>query len=312
MKYRRLGKTDLDVSVVCHGCWSIVTEDSTWGGNDRAESVAAIRASLDAGVNFFDTAEAYGKDGESEVILADALGERRKDVVIATKASSSNVAPDRLVKACEESLRRLRTDYIDLYQLHWPNPAVPCADALAAMLELQRRGKVRHIGVSNFGVSFLDELLAAGRVESNQLCYSLLWRGIEHEVKPKCVANDISILCYSPLCQGLLTGKFRSADELTEGRARTRLFAGSRPQSRHGQRGAEEEMFQAIAALREICQGLGVSMTRASLAWLLAQDGVTSVIAGRETRRRCARTRRPRRCSLRWGRLQAWRPLPST
>jgi aryl-alcohol dehydrogenase-like predicted oxidoreductase len=278
MRYRRLGRTDIQVSSVCLGGWSLVG-DSTWGDQDPAQSVAAIHAALEAGINTFDTAEAYG-GGASEELLGKALGARRKDVIIASKVSQSNLQGDRLRQACERSLRCLKTDYIDLYQMHWPSPSVPPAEALAAMQDLQRRGKVRVIGVSNFGVSFLPELLAAGRVESNQLAYSLLWRAIEYEVQPLCVRNDLSILCYSPLCQGLLTGKFRSADEVPPGRARTRLFCGKRPQSRHGQGGAETETFQALATIRQICAEIAQPMGRVALAWLLAQPGVTSVIAG--------------------------------
>jgi len=278
MKYRRLGRTDIHVSVVCLGGWALVG-DSTWGEQEKDDSIAAVRAALEAGVNFLDTAEAYGS-GQSEEVLAEALGAARKDVVIATKVSQGNLHPRRLRRSCEESLRRLKTDYIDLYQMHWPSPKVPPADALAAMQELKAEGKIRVIGVSNFGAGFLRELLAAGRVESNQLCYSLLWRPIEYEIQPLCVRNDVGILCYSPLCQGLLTGKFSNADEVPEGRARTRLFSGKRPQSRHGQAGAEAETFEAIAKIRGICSSLGRPMGTVALAWLLAQPGVTSVIAG--------------------------------
>jgi aryl-alcohol dehydrogenase-like predicted oxidoreductase len=280
MRYRKLGRTDIEVSVICQGCWSIVTEDTTWGGNALEDSIAAIRASLDAGVNFFDTAEGYGREGESEEILAKALAGRRKDVVIATKVSPGRFAPRKLKAACDDSLRRLATDYIDLYQLHWPNPDVPIADTLEVMAQLRQAGKIRAIGVSNFGLSYMTELLEAGRAESNQLPYSLLWRPIEHEVQGWCAANDISILCYGSLCQGLLTGKFASADQVPVGRARTRLFSKDRPQSRHGQSGCEAEAFKAIAEIRHICKSINQPMAHASLAWLLAQQGVTSAIVG--------------------------------
>ena len=181
MKYKTLGQTDIEVSVICQGCWSIVTHDTTWGPQDIRDSIEAVQASLDAGVNFFDTAEGYG-GGESEQILGKALGTHRKDVVIASKVSVRHLEPATLKQHCETSLQNLGSDYIDLYQLHWPSAEVPLADTLGAMAELQQAGKVRAVGVSNFGVSYLSELLQIGRVESNQLACSLLWRPIECEV----------------------------------------------------------------------------------------------------------------------------------
>ena len=169
---------------------------------------------------------------------------------------------------------------IDLYQVHWPNPNVPISETLGAFEQLKSEGKIRAVGVSNFGRGYLEELLDAGRAESNQVCYSLLWRAIEHEIQPLCVENEMSILCYSSLCQGLLTGKFGSADEVPESRARTRLFSKDRLHSRHNQPGCEEETFEAIAGIRAICESIGQPMGRVALAWLLAQPGVTSVIAG--------------------------------
>jgi aryl-alcohol dehydrogenase-like predicted oxidoreductase len=279
MIYRKLGASDIEVSAICMGGWSIVTEDFTWGAQDLADSTAAIHASLDEGVNFFDTAEAYG-NGQSEEILAKALEGRRRDVVIASKVGPEHLAPGDLRDHCEQSLRRLRTDYIDLYQVHWPNPRMPIDQTLDALEQLKRQGMVREIGVSNFGASYLRELPPVGKVASNQLCYSLLWRAAEFEVAPLCVENGISILCYSPLSQGLLTGKFNSADEVPPERARTRLFSGSRPHSRHGQQGAEMETFEAIAKVRAICDELGQPMANVALAWLLAQKGVAAVVAG--------------------------------
>ena len=289
MEYRKLGRSDLEVSVVCQGCWSIVTNDwtETWARNELSDSIAAIHTSLDAGVNFFDSAEGYGH-GESEEILAKALEGRRKEAIIATKVGSDALASQDVKAHCEQSLRRLGTDYIDLYQIHWPSRQIPLAQTLGAMQQLRQEGKIRLIGVSNFGVSFTEEALAAlpsggsdqGRIESNQLCYSLLWRPIEHAVRPLCVENDISILCYSPLCQGLLTGKFASADDVPEGRARSRLFSRDRSRARHQDRGCEAEVFEALAELRRIADAAGQPMGRLALAWLLAQPGVASVITG--------------------------------
>ena len=174
----------------------------------------------------------------------------------------------------------MQTDYIDLYQVHWPSEEFPLGPMYETLQQLQAEGKVRAVGVSNFGVSYLREVLALGRVESNQLPYSMLWRAVEHEIAPLCLDNDVGILCYGPLCQGLLTGKFSAADEVPEKRARTRLFSGGRPLSRHGEPGCEEDMFAAIREIRRVAGELGQPMGRVAMAWLLAQPGVTSVVAG--------------------------------
>ena len=278
MKYRTLGTTDIEVSAVCLGAWSLIG-DFTWGRQGRRDSVAAIHAALDAGVNFIDTAEAYG-EGESETLLGEVLAGRRREIVLASKVSVENLRPDDLKQHCADSLQRLRTDYLDLYQVHWPSPDVPLADTLGAMEQLKREGKVRVIGVSNFGVGYLREAMAPRRVESNQLCYNLLWRAIEYELKPLCVAGGVGVLCYSPLCQGLLTGKFTSADEVPVTRARMRLFSKDRPHSRHDEEGCEDELFAAVAQIRRVAGRIGEPMAHVSLAWLLAQEGVASVVTG--------------------------------
>lgn len=278
MRYRRMGRTDLEVSVISQGCWSLVG-DRTWGPQNETDSIKAVHTSLDAGVNFFDTAEGYGK-GRSEELLGEVIESHRGDVVIATKVSRRNLAPEVLKDACERSLKRLRTDYIDLYQLHWPNPDIPIRETFGAMRELVDEGKVRVIGVSNFGVGYIGEALEVARFESNQLPYSLLWRAIEHEILPMCVENDISILTYSSLFQGLLSGKYTSPDDVPPGRARTRVYSPGRGDARHGQQGCEKEAFEAVARIRKICDSLGQSMSAVALGWLLAQPGVTSVIVG--------------------------------
>ena len=278
MQYRRLGRTDVQVSAVAMGCWAIVG-DFTWGPQQERDSVDAVEAALDAGINFFDTAEAYG-DGYSEELLGRVFAGRRDEVVIASKVGPRGLAPVDLRAACEASLQRLGTDYIDLYQIHWPNWGLPFADTMGALEELKAEGKVRVIGCSNFGAGDLPKLLSAGRVEVDQLAYSLLWRGVEAQVQPLCVENEVSILTYSPLAQGLLTGKFATADDVPPSRARTRHFGAEREHTRHGEAGAEDETFEAVAAVRAACAGAGVSMSAASLAWLLSRPAVTSVLAG--------------------------------
>jgi len=278
MKHRQLGQTDLTASVVSMGCWAIVG-DETWGPQDEAESIATIRASLEAGVTTFDTAEAYGQ-GTSEILLGRALAGRRHEAVIASKVSGRNLSAEAVRQACERSLERLQTDYIDLYQIHWPSRITPLAETMAALEELRQEGKVRAIGVCNFGPADLADLRAVGRCATNQLPYSPLWRAIEYEIQSRCLDAGIGILCYSPLAQGLLTGKFSTAAEVPDGRARTRLFSGTRAQARHGEAGCEVEAFAAIARVRQISAALGQPMAQVALAWLLHQPGVTSVIAG--------------------------------
>jgi myo-inositol catabolism protein IolS len=278
MEYRKLGRTDIEVSAICLGCWALIG-GSTWGEQDRRQSAATIHAAMDAGINFYDTAPAYG-GGESEQLVGRALAEVRKDVIIATKISGDQLAPDALAESCEASLRLLRTDVIDLLQIHWPSRQVPMADTLGAMRRLQEAGKVRAIGVSNFGPGVLAEAAGLASVETNQLCYSMLWRAVEWEIQPLCVERGIGILCYSPLCQGLLTGKFTSADQVPTGRARTRLFSKDRPESRHQEAGCEAEAFRAIKQIRGIAQSVRQPMGQVALAWLLAQPGVTAAVAG--------------------------------
>jgi len=278
MKYRLLGQTDIQVSTICMGCWGLAS-DFHWGPQDDAVSIATVHAALDAGVNFFDTAELYG-NGHSDEVLGRALQGVRSQVVIASKVSSQNLAPDALVRSCEASLRRLNTDYLDLLQIHWPSREVPFAESWAAMERLQQQGKVRAIGVSNFGVLDLSELLKSGRPDSNQLPYSLLFRAIEFGAQQLCLENDISILAYSPLMHGLLTGKFETLDDMPVTRGRTRHFSSRWPHIRHREPGCEAETNAALQAIRRISQEAGFSMTHLALAWVLHQSGVASAITG--------------------------------
>ena len=281
MEYRNLGRSGVSVSAIAMGCWGI-GGDWTWGAQDQEATNATVHEALDLGVNLFDNAEGYA-DGGSETALGIALKGRRHEAVIATKASDTHLAPPDIFAACEGSLRRLQTDYIDLYQLHWPSRAVSLAETLGALDELKREGKVREVGVCNFGVGDLADLLAlepAAPAVTDQLPYGLLWRAVEDAILPRCRTAGLGILAYTPLAQGLLTGKFRTADEVPEGRARTRHFAGNRPKSRHGEPGAEAEAFEAIDQIRGISERAGLSMTRVALAWVLAQPGVSSVLVG--------------------------------
>jgi aryl-alcohol dehydrogenase-like predicted oxidoreductase len=281
MEYRVLGQTGMRVSTLALGCWAFAG-DANWGAQDDAASIATVHAALDAGVNLFDTAEAYG-DGHSEEVVGRALVGKRAQALIATKASADHLAPAALVAACERSLRRLQTDTIDLYQIHWPSRSVPLAETMAALRTLVQQGKVRAVGVCNFGLLDMDDLAAAGGAVSNQLPYSLVWRAIEDAIQPRCRAMGMGVLCYQPLMQGLLTGKFASAAEVPAGRARTRHFGSAHTGTRHGEAGCEEETFSAIAGVREIAAQLGQPMANVSLAWVLQQPGVSTALVGART-----------------------------
>ena len=264
------------------GCWAIAG-DAFWGEQDESDAIEAIHAAMDSGVNFYDTAEGYG-NGYSEEVLGRALEGRRERAIIATKASGNHHTPEGLRAGCEDSLRRLRTDYLDLYQLHWPSRNIPFADTWGAMQELIAEGKVRVGGVSNFGPRDLTRLLETGHPDVNQLAYNLLFRAIEFEIQPLCEQREVSILCYSSIAQGLLTGKFHAPEDVPEGRARTRHFSPDRGLARHGEPGAEDEAFRAIAEVRKIADELGAPMHHVAIAWLIRRPAVASVLVGMRNR----------------------------
>ena len=267
MEYRKLGQTEISVSVMAMGCWAI-TGDSTWGEQDESESIATIRAALDVGINFFDTAEMYGA-GYSEELLSKALTGKRDEVVLASKLNQDRmVDPSKIREACEGSLRRLGTDYLDLYQIHWNHPDARWPEVFEALENLRTEGKIRAIGVCNLGTLDMQRIPADLRCCSNQLPYSLLWRAIEYDIESLCIEKGLGILCYSPLAQGLLAGKFFDPDSVPEGRARTRWFSSDRPQTRHGEPGEEERTFATLEKIQEISDGLHQPMARLALDWL--------------------------------------------
>jgi aryl-alcohol dehydrogenase-like predicted oxidoreductase len=279
MQYRELGNSGVKVSAISMGCWPIVG-DAIWGPQDKNDAIAALRAAVDGGINFFDSAEAYG-NGYSEDLIGEGLSDLRSKVIIASKVSPSHHAPADLRASCEASLKRLRTDYIDIYYLHWPNHEIPFADTIGEMQRLRQEGKIRMIAASNYGVVDLPELLALEHVAVNELPYNLIFRAIEHEIMPICLKNKVSVTAYMPLMQGLLAGKYRTVADVPDARARTRHFSAQRnPQSRHGGPGAEEETFAAIAAIARICDDAGMKMSDVALAWVLHQKGIGSVIVG--------------------------------
>ncbi len=203
MEYRTLGKTNEKVSTIGMGGWRIGNYNSP---EEKAEQVRAIKKGLDLGINLIDTAEIYGQ-GRSEQLIGEVVHDRRDSVFIATKVSADHLAYDDVIAACKRSLERLGTTYVDLYQVHWPNPSIPISETMRAMEELVREGKVRFVGVSNFSVEDVREAhaaLARNELASNQVEYSLTNRSVEKELLPFCGDEGITLIAYSPLARGVI------------------------------------------------------------------------------------------------------------
>ncbi len=273
MEQRQLGTSTLSISALVMGTWQAGRQ--MWTDIDDAESVRAIRCALDAGVTTIDTASVYG-DGHSERIVARAVGADRSRVVIATKVFANALKQDQVMAACERSLANLATDYIDLYQIHWPSGAfgsdqVPIEETMGALVKLKAQGKIRAIGVSNFSKHQLAEALAYGEIVSLQPPYSLFWRQVEQDARPLCLARNLAILAYSPMAQGLLTGKFGPGHRFARGdhRAKNRLFAP----------GNFNRAQTALDQLEPIADRYGATLGQLALAWVMAQPN-TSAIAG--------------------------------
>lgn len=282
IKIRACGNLGLNLPVLGLGCWAF-GGGSYWGPQSQRDVDAVVHHALDAGLNYFDTAEAYNS-GDSETSLGLALkGEgRRTRAIIGTKVSPDNTAPATLRAHCEASLQRMQIDHIDLYMVHWPikdtGATVQAFDTLA---DLRREGKIRHIGVSNFGVQQLDAALATGAtIAVNQLPYSLLSRGIERHILPLCRDQHIGVIGYMSLMQGLLSDKFQSLDEIPTVRTRSRHFAGTRPGSRHGEAGLEAETWATVQAIRKLARASGAPTSDLAVAWSAANPSITCTLVG--------------------------------
>ena len=273
MEKRKIGS--LDVTVAGLGCnnfgWRI----------DAAATVAVVNAALDAGINFFDTADVYDT-GNSEEFLGRALGGRRKNVIVATKfgmkmgEGKEGARPEYIRRAAEDSLRRLQTDYIDLYQLHRPDPKAPIADTLGALDELVKAGKVREIGASNFTAAQMREAetaapAGAARFVSIQNEYSMLHREPEEEVIAECRSLKLALLPYFPLANGLLTGKYRLGQPVPKG---------SRGDAGWGPKVFTDENLAIVGKLAAFAESRAHTLLELAIDWLLAQPAVSSVIAG--------------------------------
>ena len=277
MEMRTCGKSGIEISTMGIGCWSYGGGDY-WGKQAQSDVTAVAKAALDAGINFFDTAEGYN-NGRSEEALAVALKGRRHEAVIGTKVSRPDPATIR--ERCEASLDRLQTDYVDIYMIHWPDDEIAIEESMVELTRLQEDGLIRAIGVSNFGVEQLTAALETGAsIAVNQLCYNLLSRAIEPELLPLCRKHNVGILGYMPLLQGILTGQYKRAEEIPPVHSRFRHFRDDREQASHGEAGAEEEMFETLEAIREIAEAEQIPMSRLAIAWAMARPGITCMLVG--------------------------------
>ena len=277
MEMRTCGKSGIEISTMGIGCWSYGGGDY-WGPQAQSDVTAVANAALDAGINFFDTAEGYN-DGRSEEALAVALKDRRHEAVIGTKIGIPDPATIR--EHCEASLQRLQMDYVDIYMIHWPRDEISIEESMAELTRLQEDGLIRAIGVSNFGPEQLTAALNTGAtIAVNQLCYNLLSRAIEPELLPLCREHNVGILGYMPLLQGILTGQYKSAEEIPPVHARFRHFREDRAEASHSEEGAEEEMFETLEAIREIAEAEQIPMARLAIAWAMARPGITCMLVG--------------------------------
>ncbi|MBW4559413.1 MAG: aldo/keto reductase [Trichormus sp. ATA11-4-KO1] len=273
MEKRRLGQSNVQITPILMGTWQ--AGKVMWTGIEDADSIKTIRAAFEAGITTIDTAEVYG-EGHSEQIVAQALSDVRDRVEYASKIFANHLKYDLVIEACDRSLKNLNTDYIDLYQIHWPSGSfnteiVPIEETMSALNKLKDQGKIRAIGVSNFSREQLIEAAKYGRIDSLQPPYSLFWRYVEQDAIPYCIENNISILAYSPLAQGLLTGKFAPGHKFdpNDNRAKNKLFQGEN----------FERALQSVEKLRPIATRHNCSLAQLALAWLIAQPQ-TSAIAG--------------------------------
>ncbi|MCB8932760.1 MAG: aldo/keto reductase [Chthonomonadaceae bacterium] len=282
MEYRSLGRTGVQVSAACLGTMTFGWEPDDWGSQEK-ESLEIAAKAIDLGVNFFDTADVYAR-GVSETIVGKALKGKRDRIVLATKCHGRMADDDpnawgntrrHVIEACEASLRRLQTDWIDLYQIHRPQPEVPIDETLRALDDLVRSGKVRYAGCSTFAAwqvceaHYVAKQLGAAGFVTEQPPYNLLDRRIERELLPFCRTYGLGVVPWSPLAGGQLSGKYLGAKP-KKGR-----YVKSDPANR-----VNRETTAVVAKLKKIADKEGLSLTTFSLAWVASQPGITSPIIG--------------------------------
>jgi aryl-alcohol dehydrogenase-like predicted oxidoreductase len=296
MEFRHLGKSELKIPVVSFGAWAI--GGWMWGGSDDDDAIAAIRKGIDVGVTCIDTAPIYGM-GHSETVVGKAIAGRRNEVTLATKCGMrwdleegefffdtatpegkhvrvyKNLRPHSIRHECEESLCRLGTDVIDLYQCHWPDATTPLDETMDVLLRLKEEGKIREFGVSNFTTKMMAKCLEKGYVASDQPKYNALERDIEAEVLPFCVEHGIGILAYSPIAQGLLTGKVTMDREFPEGDIR-RTRPWFMPENRR-------RVLQMLEIWKPIAEAHDATLGQVAINWVISQKGVTTALVGART-----------------------------
>jgi methylglyoxal reductase len=296
MRFNALGHSGLRLPVVSFGAWAI--GGWFWGGPDDDNAIAALNAAVDAGMTCIDTAPTYGM-GHSEVLVGKALKHRRNEVILATKCGMRwdraeghkqldttmndgtpctvyrNGRPESILEECDQSLKRLQTDVIDLYQVHWPDSTWPLDDTMAVLVKLQEQGKIRAIGVSNFDPDMIRLCQTRGRVDSVQPRYNALQRDPEAALLPFCREHHIGVLAYSPIAQGLLTGKVTMDRSFPEGDVRNRnaLFA---PENRR-------KVLDMLDRVKPVAADYGLTLGQLFTAWLVHQPGVTTALVGART-----------------------------
>jgi aryl-alcohol dehydrogenase-like predicted oxidoreductase len=279
MKQVRLGRSELQVSRIAFGTWQL---GGDWGATDEEAAMRAIRHAADQGINFFDTAQGYGF-GASEQLLARALKDRpRTELVIATKGGlrpsptggvERDASSEWIRRGVEESLEALGTDYIDLYQVHWPDPKTPFEETAGALAELVAAGKIRHAGVSNFDAEQMEGFSATLQMETLQPPYHLFRREIEMSILPYARAHDIGVLVYGPLSHGLLSGGMTEETRFAadDWRSKSDVFRGD----------LYRRNLRVVSALERFAQfELGTSVSRLAIAWTLANPAVQVAIVG--------------------------------
>ena len=294
MEYRQIGETNLKCSVITFGAWAI--GGWKWGGSDRGEAIKAIKAAYEVGVTSIDSAPAYGQ-GLSEEIIAEALrGIPRDKVQILTKfglrwdiekgtlffrsqtedGRDLNIykfaSKESIMLECENSLKRLNTDYIDLYQIHWHDVTTPISESMEAMIKLKEQGKIREVGVCNYTDEWMQEAEQTIKLASNQVPYSMLLRDIEKDVVPYCIKNKKSIIAYSPLQRGVLTGKMKPGHVFNEGDHRQDLSHYTDENIRR-----TNEMLDK---LRPLAKSKNATLAQIVLRWTIDQPGITIALAG--------------------------------
>jgi myo-inositol catabolism protein IolS len=277
MNLRPLGNSDIHISPIIMGTWQAGKD--MWAGVEDQKVEKALRDAFEAGITTFDTAEVYGK-GHSEKIVGKALKEVRSKAIIASKVFANHLAYDQVLKACERSLKFLDTDYLDLYQIHWPPGVfglkkIPMEETFRAMNALKDQGKIRAIGVSNFNRAQLEEACRYADIVSLQPPYSLLWRQLETDAMPLCKEKGITILAYSSMAQGILTGKFGAEPVFEKGdhRAGNRLF---QPEN-------YSRVLKALEELRPIAAKYDITLGQLALAWVMAQPNTCAIAGARNS-----------------------------